>query len=230
MAQSNPFIIGRGSEVTVALLPKGSRASIVEQTVTLGAAATAAATSLTVAALAEPLSASADSPIFLSFVDAVDETDRFVKVTAPAADAATSLTVAALKKAIAVASTAQYPVKLQARTSADINTNANDTTTTTFDSGGYEDGIVTQIGYGVSCPGNFLSLDAGFRTCFYAFNEFREVWLTLKLPKPEGYTNGYVFKGAAAVTNCPLTIPADGIVQANLEFKFRGKLDIVEPA
>ena len=230
MPASNPFIIGRGSEVTVALLPKDSRAEIVPQTITLGAAAAAAASSLTVAALASPLLASATDPLFLSFIDALDETDRFVKVTAPAADGATSLTVAALKKALATASTAQYPARLQARTSASISTNANDVTSTTFDTGAYEDGVVTQIGYGVSCPGNFLSLDAGFRTCFHAFNELREVWLTIKLPVPEGYTNGYIFKGAAAVTNCPIEIPADNIITASIDFKYRGKLQIVEPA
>ena len=93
MAQSNPFIIGRGSEVTVALLPKGSRAEIVPQTITLGAIGAAAASSLTVAALASPILASATDPVFLSFVDALDETDRFVKVTAGAAAAATSSSV-----------------------------------------------------------------------------------------------------------------------------------------
>lgn len=229
MAQSNPFVIGRGSVVTVALLPKGSRAEIVEQTITLGAAAAVNATSLTVAALAEPLTASATDPLFLSFVDAVDETDRFVKVTAPAADGATSLTVTALKKALATASTAQYPARLQARTSASINSNANNIDSITFDSSGYGDGVISQVSFSVSCPGNYLPLDAGFRTCLFAFQEFREVWLTVKTPVPEGYTSGYVYKGAASVTNCPLEIPADGLISCNLEFSWRGKIEIVEP-
>lgn len=130
MAKSNPFQIGRGSEVTVALLPVGSRSEIPEQTVTLGAAAAALANTLTVTALAEPITASVASPIFLSFVDAVDEADRFVKVVAPAAAGATSLTVEPLRRAISDTSTAVHPVKLQARTSADLNTTSNDVTTT----------------------------------------------------------------------------------------------------
>lgn len=227
---NNPFVIGRGSEVAVALLPKDSRAEIVTQTITIGGPAAAAATSLTVAALTNRIAASSTDPVFLSFVDAIDQTDRFVKVTEVANSGAASLTVAALKKAIANGSIAQYPARLQARTSASISTNANDVTTTVFDSGAYEDGVVSQIGYGVSCPGNFLPLDAGFRTCFHAFNELREVWLTIKLPVPEGYTSGYVFKGAASVTNCPIEIPADNIITASIDFKYRGKIQIVEPA
>ncbi|MGL4622234.1 MAG: phage tail tube protein, partial [Chroococcidiopsis sp.] len=170
------------------------------------------------------------SPVFLAFEDAVTGGERFVKVTAPAADGATSLTVAPLKRAIAPASTGQYPVKLQARTSADLSTTANDVTSTTFDSIGFVDGIVASIGYGISCPGNFLQLDAGFRTAFFAFNEFREVWLTLKMPNPgAGYTSGYIFKGAASVTDLPISDPSDGVVTANCTFAIRGKLQIEEP-
>lgn len=229
MAKSNPFLIGRGTKVGVASMEPGLRTSIADQTITLGAAAAAAATSLTVTALDEPLYASADHPAYLAFVDATDEADRFVKVVAPAIAGATTLTVAPLKRAIANGSEAVHPVLLQARTSADLNTNANDITTTTFDTGGYQDGIVAQIGYGVTCPGNFLPTDAGYRTCLTAFNEFLEVFLSIELPKPGGYTSGFIFRGAASVTNCPLTVPADGIITANVDFQFRGKLEIVEP-
>lgn len=216
--------------MTVAKLRPGIRAAVVEQTITTGAVAAAGATSLTVAALTEPIYASPTNPVYLAFDDAVEDIDKFVKVVADAADGATSLTVAALGQGIANASTAEYPVRLQARTSADLNTNANDVTTTTFDTGGYQDGIVSQIGYGVTCPGNFLALDAGYRTCFEAFNEFYEVWLSIELPPPGGYAKGYIFKGPASVTNAPISAPADGIITANFDFAFRGKIDIVEPA
>lgn len=230
MSRNNPFQIGRGSKVRVAKLPLGSRGAIPEQTITLGAAATAGATTLTVAPLTEPIFASTTNPVYLAFDDAVEDIDKFVKITADAADGATSLTVAPLGRAIANASTAEYPVRLQARTSADISTTANDVTTSTFDTLGYSDGITSQIGYSVSCPGNFLALDAGFKTCFEAFNEFLEVWLSIELPAPGGYARGYIFRGAASVTNAPIATPADGIITANFDFTFRGKLDIIEPA
>lgn len=228
---ANPFIIGRGSEVTIALLEPGVREEVVPQTITVGITEAAAlATTITVTALTEPLVASLLSPVFLAFEDAVTGGERFVKVTAPAADGATTLTVEPLKRAIAPASTARHPVKLQARTSADLSTTANDITSSTFDQDGYVDGIVASIGYGLSCPGNFIQLDAGFRTAFFAFNEFREVWVTLKMPTPGGgYTSGYIFKGAASVTDLPIADPADGVISANATFSFRGKLIIEEP-
>lgn len=228
---SEKFIIGRGTKVHVALLPPGSNTEIVPQTITSSALAAAAATSLSVEAITEALTASSAYPIFLSFADAVDGTDKPAKVVANAADSATSLTVATLVKAINDGSTAEYPVKLHARTGVDINPNANDTTTQTFDDDGYETGVVTRLGYGVSCPGNFLSMDAGFKTCFYAFNEFKNnIWLRIELPAPDGYTTGYVFKGSARVTNMPLNVPAGEIVTCNIEFKFNGKPTIVDPS
>lgn len=229
---ANPFIIGRGSEVTIALLEPGVREEVVPQTITVGITEAAAnAISITVAPLTEPLVASALSPVFLAFEDAVTGGERFVKVIAPAVDGATTLTVAPLKRAIAPASTARHPVKLQARTSADLTPTISDVTSTTFDTDGFVDGIVASLGYGMSCPGNFLQLDAGFRTALFAINEFREVWASLKMPNPgAGYTSGYIFKGAASVTALPITTPADGVVSANLDFTFRGKLIVVEPS
>lgn len=228
---ANQFIIGRGTEVTIALLQPGIREEVVPQTITVGATEAAAlATTITVAPLTEPLFASETSPVFLAFEDAVTGGERFVKVTAPAADGATTLTVAPLKRAIAPASTGQYPVKLQARTSADLTPTTNNVTSTTFDESGFVDGIVASLEYGLSCPGNFLQLDAGLRTALFALNEFREVWVTLKMPNPgAGYTSGYIFKGAASVTGLPIADPADGIITANLDFSFRGKITTVEP-
>ena len=218
MTRSNPFLIGRGSEVTVALLPKGKRTEIPPQVLTVGGAVSAGANSVSVSGLASAIGGTAQQPFptYLTFVDAVDESDKPVSVNAPVATGGGSLPTDAVPLAISAGSTAQYPVRLEARTSADLTTTANDTTTTVFESGGYEDGIITRIGYGLSCPGNFLASDAGFRTCFYAFQNFLEIWLSLHLPVPGGYSSGYIFKGPAAVKNAPLKIPADGIITADL--------------
>lgn len=228
---SNAFIIGRGTVVTVAPLEPGVRAEIPEQTITVGAtAATVAATTITVAPLEEPLAASAENPVFLAFEDAVDGSDRFVVVVAPAAAGDTTLTVAPLKRAVAAASTAIFPVKLLARTSADIATTAADTTSTTFDDGGFSDGVVTSAGYTVSCGGNLLQLDAGYRTCLYAYQNFREVQIRIQLPNPgAGYTKGYVYTGVASVTDIPVTNPSDGIITNPISLTIRGKMKVEEP-
>jgi len=228
---SNAFIIGRGTVVTVAPLEPGVRAEIPEQTITVGATAAAvAATTITVAALDEPLAASAENPVFLAFEDAVDGSDRFVVVTAPADAGDTTLTVAPLKRAIAPASTAIFPVKLQARTSADIATSTTDTTSTTFDSEGFADGVVTGAGYTISCGGNLLQLDAGYRTCLHAFQNFREIQVRIQLPSPgAGYTKGYVYTGVAAVTDIPTTTPSDGLITNPIALVVRGNMRVLEP-
>ena len=224
---NNPFITGKGTVVRVSPL-QGNRVAPIAQTITLNGAAVANANSLTVEALTGKIDTSAELPVYVNFTDA-DGNESLVKITADAIATATTLTVAALDKAIADNATAELPVKLLARTAANISTNSSDTTSTTFDTGAYEDGLMTSIGYGVSCPGNFLSQDAGWRTCFQAFNELKEVWLEVALPKPAGYSKGYVFKGPASVTNCALDIPADGVITSPVDFKFRGKITIVEP-
>lgn len=227
MAQQ--FRIGRGTRIYVAKLPEGIRERITRQTLTVATGgATVGATSLPVTALTNAINASADSPVNVLFVNA-NGIETLVSIVATAAAGATSLTVAALPRAIAAASTADYPAKLLARTSAGLSTTANDVTTTTFDTDGYEDGIVSMIGYGLSAPGNFLPSDPGWVTCFEAYNNFQEVWLTLELPPPGGFTKGYVFDGAASVTNCPIDAPADGIITGNVDFKYRGKINITKP-
>lgn len=229
---ANPFIIGRGTVVTVAPLESGVRAEIPEQTITVGATAVAiAATTITVEALDEPLVASVANPVFLAFEDAIDGSDRFVVVTAPAIAGATTLTIAPLKRAIAAASTAIFPVKLQARTNADIATTSGDATSTTFDGGGFADGVVTSAGYTVSCGGNLLQLDAGYRTCLHAYQNFREVQIRIQLPNPgAGYTTGYVYTGVASITDIPVTNPADGIISNPISFAIRGAMRVIEPA
>lgn len=223
-----PAVLGRGSKINVALLQPGSTSPIVPQTVQIAAIATAAATSITVEALDEPIAASANSPSFLSFVDANGE-ESFATVTASAAAGATTLTVEPLRKAIANASTAEYPARLSGRTSANFEPNVQDQEINTFDSDGFETGIVTKVGYQFSCDGNFLPLDAGVRSCFHAVNNFLNLWVIYQMPTPAGYTSGYTFKGVASVTAMPIQNPAENFITANITFKFRGQPIIAVP-
>lgn len=223
-----PAVLGRGSKINVALLQPGSTSPIAPQTVTLAAAAAAAAISLTVEALDAPIAASDQAPSFLSFIDANGE-ESFATVTASAAAGATTLTVEPLRKAIAADAAAEYPARLSGRTSANFEPNIQDQEINTFDSDGFETGIVTKVGYQFSCDGNFLPLDAGVRSCFHAVNNFGSLWVIYSMPVPAGYTTGYTFKGVAAVTGMPIQNPADNFITANLTFKFRGQPIISVP-
>ena len=223
-----PAVLGRGSRINVALLQPGSTSPIVPQTVALASGAAAAAISLTVEALEQPIAASAAAPSYLSFVDANGE-EGFATVTASAAAGATTLTVEPLRKAIAVSSTAEYPARLSGRTNANFEPNIQDQEINTFDSDGFETGIVTKVGYQFSCDGNFLPLDAGIRACFHAVNNFGSLWVIYQMPVPAGYMTGYTFKGVAAVTAMPIQNNAENFVTANLTFKFRGQPIILVP-
>lgn len=227
---SQPFITGKGTKVRVALTPGGERIEPTSQTITVSGAVAANATTVTTDALTADLKASSTRPVFLNFIDPLTGAERLVTVTTDADATDTSLATLAIPLGVADNSTAEFPPRLLARTASNISTNSSDTTTTTFDTDAYEDGLVTSIGYGVSCPGNFLSQDAGWRTCFHAFNEIMEVYLWVEMPVPAGFAKGYIFEGPASVTNCALDIPADGIITSPVDFKFRGKITITPPA
>jgi hypothetical protein len=223
------FQQGKGTKIYVSRLGSAGRVAPSDITVTVdtgGAAAAAAAIPVT-SDLTGDLEASATKPLYLTFVNA-DGTEVLATITAIAA---TELTCLALPAAIEAAATATFPLQLLARTAANISSGSSDTTTTTFDTDGYADGLVTGLNYSVSIPGNFLTQDAGWLTCFSAQNEFDEVWLKVELPAPPSgnYTKGFIFEGAATVTT-NIDDPADGIITAPIDAVFRGKPTITPPA
>lgn len=227
---SLPLVIGRGSHLTGAILPPGSSVEIIPQAITLSAAEPIGATTLAVAPLTQPLTASVAAPLYLTFSDAVDGGDRPVIITASAAIGATSLTCLPLHAPISNNSIAPFPVVLQARTSAGITTSANDVTTTTFETGFFEDGIVSRVGLTLDAPGNYLPTDSGYKTVQDAFYRPSNIWLSLFLPIPGGYTTGQVYKGVASVTKCDIKDDAGGIIALDMTFKFRGAPIITYPS
>lgn len=227
----NNLVIGRGTKVFVARPPSSDfRGVLTPQTITVSAVAAAGATSITVAALTEPVIASADYPGFLTFTDPVTGIERLAIVTDTADIGDTTLTVEALKREIPAGATAILPVLLSARTSTNFTPNLNNVDSITFDNSGFNNGIVTQAGYTSSAPGNFLPLDAGLLTCMEAVKQFGNVYLEIRLKAPEGYTSGWQFKGIAGVTGFPIEVPADGVISASPEFTFRGEPKILRPA
>ena len=221
MATTN-LKLGKGTVVEIAMLPSDSRAEPTrEATITLGAAASAGATSLTVTALSSGVLIPKGS--YLAFTDSNDEV-VLVQLDADAEATDTTLTVIGIPADIANAATSTYPLKLGGRTSADLGRSGNRVSSVDFDSDGYSDGLTTSIEQTITASGNFLPEDAGLRTADYAFREFREdyVWLTLA-KNSTGSTTGERWKGAASITNLPMSIPADGIITADIDITFNGK-------
>lgn len=224
-------VLGRGAKIYVARPPSADfRGVLTPQTITVTTGAAAAAISITVAALTQPVIASTEYPGFLTFTDPITGVERLAEITESADIGDTTLTVAPLKRAISADSTALHPVLLSARTSTNFTPNLNNIDSITFDNEGYNDGLVTQAGYTSSAPGNFLPLDAGVMTCMEAVNQFSNVYLEIRLKAPEGYTSGWHFKGIAGVTGFPIEVPADNIITASPDFTWRGKPKILRPA
>lgn len=106
-------------------------------------------------------------------------------------------------------------------TSTGVNISSSDTTTKTFDSGMWEDGAVTGLGWSVPFSNNWKDGDAGLDIVETAALAGTEVYVRVKLPH-----STKIRGGAASVMNLQLGDPADGIITGSFELKGRGGLVI----
>lgn len=131
----------------------------------------------------------------------------------------TIVEVAALVAGSRVAPAAASFKPLPNGTSTGVRISSSDTTTRTFDSGMWEDGAVTGLGWNVPFSNNWKDGDAGLKIIEDAALAGTEVYVRVKLPYST-VTRG----GAASVMNLELTDPADGIITGSFELKGRGGL------
>lgn len=226
------FVIGKGTKVTIAMLPVGDRVEPVATTITLAALAAKDVTggaTITVPALGAGVVIPAGS--YLGFVVPTTGKTVLVQLTADAGAGDTSLEVEAIPEDIASGSVATYPLRLSGRTAANIGRSGNRVSAVDFDSDGYADGLTASIEQTLEVPGNWQPLDAGFATAEYAFTELRETYVWVELPRiSSAYSAGRIYKGPCSITDLPLDVPADGIVTGNISITFNGKPDFVPDA
>lgn len=132
------YIVGRNTKILVAPLSDCDRIRPPSTVFTMGASASAAAVSLTVAmapAITTTIKASEDYPLYLNFIEPSGK-DHLVIVTADIEPSDTTLTVEPLKRDIATASTAQFPVLLRNRNTANLTQNDNQVDVMTFENEG----------------------------------------------------------------------------------------------
>lgn len=224
---SKSFIIGRGTKVFIAMPGPDASVEPVAGTVTLSAAATKGATSLSVTIAPSGVLIPVGS--YLQFV-APNGKEVPVRVNAGATSSTTTLTVNAIPEDIPNASVAAWPVLLRARETANVSRQGNRVNSFTFDNEGYEDGMTASITNGITANGNYLPLDAGYRMVEEAFLNLKEIYAWIELPPPSSaYSKGAVYKGRASITSIPLDVPADNIVKANIEMAFNGKPTFLNP-
>lgn len=223
------FVIGKGTKVSIAMLPEGSRVEPTATTITLAAAASkdiVGGASITVPALGAGVLIPNGS--YLAFVAPTTGKSVLVQLTADADAGDTTLAVREIPEDIASGSVATYPLKLAGRTAANIGRSGNRVSAVDFDSDGYSDGLTASIEQTLELPGNWVPTDAGFATAEYAFTELRECYVILELPKiSSAYSKGRIYKGAASITDLPLDVAADGVITGNISITFNGKPTLV---
>lgn len=235
MAQSK-YIVGRGTEVRVAIMHECQRIipEVFKLTVDVTPGA-AAATSLSVALdltytpgspPTQDVYAAADSPIYLTFTEANGREHLVEVVDIITAGATATLTTSPLLKDIPVGAVAHYPPILAARTASNLSANDQTADVMTFDNEGWQDSVTTMLGNGLELPGFYTPSDAGWNSALHARFHTKEMFFQLKLPTPgcdDTYARGHVFRLFGAV-DMPLNVPADNIITADISTNSRGKV------
>jgi len=221
------FSIGRGSKVLIALLPLGSSLEPVSASGTVDALVAKGMTSIPLSA-ALPANTFIPAGTSLGFTSPTGK-EVVARLTNNAIAGATSLSVLATPEEIADDSTFSYPLILKNRTEAGIERSADRESSSTFESEAWAEGLATGLSASISLPGNWSQLDPSYLTAEYAFNNLREIFVWIELPKPsDAYSKGKVYKGRASITGLPVTIPAAGIITGDIELEANGPFLPVE--
>ncbi|MEL6215179.1 MAG: hypothetical protein AAFQ99_05825 [Pseudomonadota bacterium] len=226
---------GKGTKIFVAGLPDGVETEPVAATLTHQAAgATSKSSSATTITLETALPAGffAAAGNYLSFVDPLTGNEVLVQLAQDASATDTDLNVTRVPEDIAINSTAEYPLRLRNRTTANLDRTGNRETFVTFDDDKFEKGLTTSIANGIDFDGFWSPLDAGYATMEHWFNEgFDQIYIILETrnPKPTAFTKGKIYKGPGSITSMPLPIEASSLTQGQIQAAFNGKPTIVEP-
>jgi len=207
-------VLGRKTDVFIALLPEGVRTAPTVQALTVATGgATLAAETITVT---ETISALIPANSFLQFYNLTTGEEYIAQLTADVSSGS-ELAVRPLKAAIPEAAVAQNPGYLWDRSDASVDRSYNRATTSTFNTGGDEDGVITGASRTMSLPGIFYDKNAGYLNALWAAEQGREIYVQRQI-------NGVLdMEGPCVVTAAPSTAPVDGNVSADLTLAFQGK-------
>ena len=127
---------------------------------------------------------------------------------------------------------AGFPLLLANRENANLTDDKTEADIKVFENEGYRDSLTTELAKGLTLPGFFSQLDAGWRTCFQAANslDYDEIYMKLELPKPKipGYTKGFIFEFFTGV-KLPFDVPASEIIKTEISVMSRGLIKITDP-
>lgn len=220
-------IIGKGTKVSLCIVPTGTTQVPAPVTLTMSAAIAAKdivapATITLLAAL--PAGTVIAAGNYLTFKDPITGKEVTVRLITTAVATDTTLTVDTIPEAIPASSVAQFPAILGGRTAANVKRSGKRQTAVDFDSDGYAKGVTTSIEAGIDAPGFWTPLDAGFATAEYAFENFLDVFMRVTMPvSSAAYSKGRSYGGFASVTELSIDDSADDFIKGDLSIAFNGK-------
>lgn len=223
MPWKDDFVLGKGQALYVYLLAAGSRDKPSPVTLTVsnsGSAVTAGSTSI-------PLSAAPGVVIPEGTVLAFGAVEVYVAQTAQATD--TALTVDPTPADIPDGATATWDqlVRLHGGTNSPFQGSSNEQTTSTYESGGWQDGKVVQNSWTINWNGNFRPDDQGYKYVRDAWLNQQELYV-LQVRTREDGTVAEKREGVCAVTSFQDDAPADGVVTMTATLNGRGAPTLTE--
>lgn len=217
--------LAKGSLTTVRVTRARQKPTGTIQSLTLGGAVAAAATSITVGALAEAIPAGD----WLQFTDS-NGLEYIVKVAANAAAAATTITIDAALQAIPTGAIATWPSEVLDRSDADLSRTNNTQDTITFNTGSNRQIVAVTTDKGLSLPGPYIFANAGYKILFDVAESKGFCWVLVEYEPPSSaFTRGERVLGYAVVTDYSKQSPADGFQQGDISVEFTGTVDELLP-
>ncbi|MBD2156239.1 hypothetical protein [Leptolyngbya sp. FACHB-16] len=221
MAGNYTPVLGTGTTIKVALLPKGSTAEPVETSITL--AALAAKDTTTPASITTPALATGVSIPENAYLAWEAENGQVVatKVVEAAEAADVAIAVDIIPRDIASGSIAAWPPELQIRTGVDLDRSSNEVTYVTLKSA-FEQRVGVSIATGLNLPGYYNANDAAYKMLEFAQANQQFVYVIVEYPNqdPLAYSTGDIVKGVCSVTGLPKNAPADGLISADVTLGF----------
>lgn len=216
----------KGFESTIRVAMGRVMPPAVPVNVTLGAAASAAATSLTVTALGAPI----DAGNWLQFTDS-NGLEYLARVSANAAAAATTITVDALVEAIPNGAIAKFPAELFDRKNVDTDRKYNTKDIYTLNTGGERTIVAVSGEKSIKAAGFYHYYNAAYNLCRQQAELKRPVFVYIENPSPgANFTRGSIDIYRAVITSMPSTSDAEDFVQGDVEFEVTGAAMTPVPA
>jgi hypothetical protein len=208
---------GQEAKLFLALLPQVNgetvRARPSQQTFTIATGGGATATLTLTTALTTTVVAGQ----FLRFTNTTTGGEFIVQVkTTASSGTAIEIETAVPGGGIPDGAVCEFPLYIWDRTELSVEGSLNRSSVATYNTGGFEDGVVTGGSFTMSAPGIWYSKNAALLTCLWASTRGRELWA-------QRVVGSQFTEGPVVVTATSSGAASDAFVSSDLTFAFQGQ-------